>query len=163
MADVGRKPPVPLPPKRNAVRLSWRVNTLLLACLALTIIYYVFRPSYYQWLFDSADRVNVVVYCDMSVFEGNPIDAMAGYDQVALAPISQVFGLFQNRPPKRVTTCYWVDVDVDDYDDSAVWLRDVPLGPMSQIRLSLGGRSFYVYVTDRDVADGRITVRARGR
>ena len=153
-------------PRHRTGRKGWlpggKARAALGAAIALTIAWYAWRPRYYRWLFRRAEPLTVMVQCDTTVFRQRPPQAVLLYDRLALSPVSVALGLFQNRPPERVLTFEAMARPVSEVATDAMWIENVPKGPLTRILFRAGPTNFYVDVLSHQPAAGQLVVRAGG-
>jgi len=136
------------------------MTLLLQVCFLFGVAPFFLERPYRKWLFQRAERLRVVVYCDTTVFHG-PIRATALYDDLALRFIPRALGMFQNRPADRVKTFCIREVRVGKMDDYCLELEDVPNGPLVRIMIRDAERRFWVEVPERKIYRGKLSVRAQ--
>lgn len=136
------------------------MTLLLLVCFLLGVAPILLEKPYREWLFRRAERLQVVVYCDTTVFRG-PVRAVALYDDLALKFLPRALGLFQNRPASRVRTFYPLPARVGRMNEYSLELDDVPDGPLVRIMFRDGERRYWVEVPERNICRGRLSVRAQ--
>ena len=140
-------------------RVSVRWMSGILVCGVAALAWAMWRPEYYRWAAGRLGRAEVVVFCDTSEFRGQSVSVLAQYDQVALSPIAQALGVYQNRPAAEAYALYSVRIDDVAMTPTTLVLKQVPLGPLVRVLVVAGDRSFHALVRARTVVEGRIHVR----
>ncbi len=150
----------PLANHGRTLRWARRLTMLLLVFFLLGVLPVLLERPYRERLFRRAERLQVVVYCDTTVFRG-PVRAVALYDDMALQFLPRALGLFQNRPAARVRTFHLRKVRVGRMNEYSLELEDVPAGPLVRIMLRDRDRQYWVEVPERKIYRGQLSVRAQ--
>jgi hypothetical protein len=145
--------------RRRLSRTSGKLYLVVLACVVLGVCWlYGGREWYYARLFERADRLDVVVYCDTAPLLGKAVEAFVLYDAVALSPVARFMGLYQNRPPARVGAAHIRPARVETVDAHGVWLTDVPRGPIYRVALRTPDGVYHVDAVQRRIYRNRMSI-----
>ena len=139
---------------------SRKLRYLLIGSVILTMLWYGGRPIWYDAYFERAERIEIMIVCDTTVFTEPPTRAVVLYDRLALSPVSVGLGLYQQRPPERVHSFHFREQAIAEIAADALYLRDVPTGPIARIIVPLGERNFYLEVSERYAGGGRLILHA---
>jgi hypothetical protein len=125
------------------------------------MLWYGARGFWYEAYFRRAERIEMMIVCDTSVFETPPERAVVLYDRLALSPISVALGLYQQRPPERVLSFHFYDQGIAEIASDALFLRDLPAGPIARVIIPIGERNYYLQINERYTGGGRLIVHAQ--
>lgn len=139
---------------------SRKLRWLLIGSVILTLLWYGARGFWYEAYFRRAERIEVMILCDTTVFAEPPQGAFVLYDRLALSPLSLALGLYQQRPAERVHSYHFHELAVARIAQDAIYLDDLPAGPISRVIIPIGEHNYYLAVNERYAGGGRLILRA---
>jgi hypothetical protein len=139
---------------------SRKLRVLLIGSVILTLLWYGARGFWYDAYFRRAERIEMMIICDTTVFATAPERVMVLYDRLALSPVSVALGLYQQRPPERVQSFHFHEHKIAKIAADALFLEDLPAGPISRVIIAIGEHNYYLSVSDRYAGGGRLILHA---